>query len=191
MSIKPLFPQCSIVILAGGQGSRMGGQDKGWVNWRGKPMIEHIQQVVRPLTDDLIISCNRNQSRYSALADQIISDATLDFSGPMAGISQALQIAKHPLLLIVPCDSPAITIDLLAPLYQTGLTQAVFIQQGEQFEPLFSAIPATAKSRVLQLWQQGLSSPIKMWLTLNAKVLHCPAQDPRLVNFNCPELLEA
>ena len=169
----------------------MGGQDKGWVNWRGKPMIEHIQQVLRPLTDDLIISCNRNQARYAALADQIISDARLDYAGPMAGISQALQIAKQPLLLIVPCDSPAITIDLLAPLYQAGLTQAAFMQQGEQFEPLFAAIPVTEKPKVLQLWQQGISSPTKMWLTLKAKVLQCPAQDPRLVNFNRPELLES
>ncbi|MBP5113641.1 NTP transferase domain-containing protein, partial [Pseudomonas protegens] len=36
---------CSILLLAGGRGSRMGGQDKGLVAWRGQPLIAHVQAV--------------------------------------------------------------------------------------------------------------------------------------------------
>ena len=32
----------SIVILAGGRGSRVAGIDKGLMLWQGKPLIEHI-----------------------------------------------------------------------------------------------------------------------------------------------------
>ena len=184
MSKNPLFPDASILVLAGGQGSRMGGQDKGWVDWRGKPMIEHIWQVLRPLTNDLIISCNRNQARYARLADQIVSDTEQNFAGPMAGISAALQVARGKLLLVVPCDAPAITVDLLAPLYQAGLTQLSCLQRGQQLEPLFAAIPRSVQAQVQALWQQGQHSPRKNWLALQARVISCAGDDPRLVNFN-------
>src|SRR5690606_25755799 len=65
---------CSILLLAGGRGRRMGGKDKGWVQWQGMALIEHLHRTVRPLTDDLIISCNRNQDRYADLADQLVHD---------------------------------------------------------------------------------------------------------------------
>ncbi len=114
----PLFPNCSIVLLAGGRGQRMDGQDKGWVMWQGQALIEHMQRVVRPLTDDLIISCNRNHARYQMLADQLVSDPDQDFSGPLVGIISALQVARHPYLIVLPCDAPRIDQALLLQLYQ-------------------------------------------------------------------------
>ena len=60
MRDSPAFP-CSILLLAGGRGQRVGGEDKGLLDWHGQPLISWLQQTVRGLTDDLIISCNRNQ----------------------------------------------------------------------------------------------------------------------------------
>ena len=77
--------QCSILLLAGGRGQRMGGQDKGLVTWQGQPLIAYAQRVARPLTDDLIISCNRNPDQYARFADQLVSDGNDDFAGPLAG----------------------------------------------------------------------------------------------------------
>ena len=61
---------CSILLLAGGRGQRMGGQDKGLLEWHGQPLIAHLQHLVRPLTDDLIISCNRNLERYAPRSEE-------------------------------------------------------------------------------------------------------------------------
>ena len=36
------------VVLAGGQGNRMGGQDKGLLAFHGRPLIEHILDGLRP-----------------------------------------------------------------------------------------------------------------------------------------------
>ncbi|MBX4377840.1 NTP transferase domain-containing protein, partial [Mycobacterium tuberculosis] len=77
----------------------MGGQDKGLVEWQGEPLIAHLQRKVRPLTDDLIISCNRNRERYAAYADQLVSDEEDDFPGPLAGILAGLEVARLPHLL--------------------------------------------------------------------------------------------
>lgn len=45
---RPDLPPCSILLLAGGRGQRMGGQDKGLIEWRGQPLIAHLHEVVRP-----------------------------------------------------------------------------------------------------------------------------------------------
>src|SRR5690606_29787389 len=72
---KPALPPCSILLLAGGRGRRMGGQDKGLLEWRDRPLIAHLHELVRPLTNDLIVSCNRNAERYAIYADRLVHDA--------------------------------------------------------------------------------------------------------------------
>ena len=86
------LPPCSILILAGGRGQRMGGRDKGLVDWQGEPLVAHVQRVVRPLSDDLVISCNRNQQAYRAYADQLVGDAEADYPGPLAGVIAGLKL---------------------------------------------------------------------------------------------------
>ena len=91
----PLLPSCSILLLAGGRGQRMGGQDKGLVEWQGRPLIAWLHETVQPLTDDLLLSCNRNRARYSAYADRLISDEEQGFPGPLAGIRSGLAAARN------------------------------------------------------------------------------------------------
>lgn len=132
----------SILLLAGGRGLRMGGQDKGWMHWGEYALIEHVQRVAQPLSDDLIISCNRNQQRYRTLADQLISDPSEDFPGPLIGIIEALKIARHPYLLVLPCDAPRIDSQLLQHLYQHAGSRPVMIRQDGYWQPLFSLSPS-------------------------------------------------
>ncbi|WP_253272426.1 NTP transferase domain-containing protein, partial [Chromobacterium subtsugae] len=49
------------LILAGGQGMRMGGQDKGWLELAGAPLIELTLARLRPqlANGELLISANR------------------------------------------------------------------------------------------------------------------------------------
>ena len=151
----PLFSNCSIVLLAGGRGQRMGGQDKGWVSWQGQALIEHMQQVARPLTDDLIISCNRNHQRYQPLADQLVSDPDQNFSGPLVGIISALKVARHPYLIVLPCDAPRIDQALLTQLYQAAGEQPAMLQHQGHWQPLFSIIPKAQLNTLQELWNAG------------------------------------
>lgn len=186
----PLFSNCSIALLAGGRGQRMGGQDKGWVTWQGHALIEHMQRVVRPLTDDLIISCNRNHERYQHLADQLVSDPNQDFTGPLIGILSALKVARHEYLMVLPCDAPRIDQALLQQLYQqAGERPALFKHQGH-WQPLFSIIATAQLSTLEQLWQAGERSPKHALLQLNPVAIHCAADEQRLANFNDPSVLQ-
>lgn len=104
------------VILAGGRGSRMGGEDKGWVALNGHPMIEHVIARLRPQVGEMLISANRNQDRYAALGYPVVSDALSGYQGPLAGMAAGLQAARTPFVVTVPCDSPLFGDDLVARL---------------------------------------------------------------------------
>ncbi|MEQ4583771.1 MAG: NTP transferase domain-containing protein, partial [Pantoea agglomerans] len=43
------------IILAGGQGRRMGGQDKGLVQLDGRPLYQHVLERLRPQVDIVMI----------------------------------------------------------------------------------------------------------------------------------------
>lgn len=185
--------QCSILLLAGGRGQRMGGQDKGLVRWQGQPLIAYAQRVARPLTDDLIISCNRNHEQYTRLADQLVSDGNDDFAGPLAGIRAGLAVARHSHLLVLPCDVPKIDRGLLDALLDAAAQhpdQLLMVRHGEHWEPLLCVIPTALKDVFEAAWQAGERSPRKIMLQLNARAWQCAENDPRLANFNTPDWLK-
>ncbi len=192
MNTIAALPPCSILLLAGGQGQRMGGRDKGLIEWRGEPLIQHMQRLIRPLTDDLIISCNRNLEQYGHYADQLVHDDAAGFPGPYAGIRAGLAVARHELLVVLPCDTPLLDAALIQGLRETAHAHPdtpVMVRQGEQWEPLLCIIPRVHAGAFERDWQEGQRSPRKTMLQLGAVALQCKADDPRLANLNTPDLL--
>jgi molybdopterin-guanine dinucleotide biosynthesis protein A len=196
MNAPTALPPCSILLMAGGQGQRMGGRDKGLVEWHGEPLIQHLHRLTRPLTDDLIISCNRNLERYAEYADRLVHDdgdvPGHDFPGPYAGMRAGLKVARHEWLLVLPCDAPRLDAELLLGLRQTAAAHPghpVMIRQGEQWEPLLCIIPTAHAEVFEQQWQQGQRSPRRTMAELGAVALQCADGDPRLANLNTPDLL--
>jgi molybdenum cofactor guanylyltransferase len=104
--------QVSAVILAGGQGSRMGGADKGLINYRGRPLVEWVLEVLAPQVDDIVISANRNLERYATYGRRVLPDTLPDFPGPLAGVLAAMLGVQSEWLLVVPCDTPHLPPDL-------------------------------------------------------------------------------
>ena len=191
MPVPDALPDCSVLLLAGGRGQRMGGADKGLLDWQGRPLIAWLHERVRPLTDDLIISCNRNAERYAPFADRLVSDEAADYQGPLAGIRAGLRVARHANLLILPCDAPQLDNALLQALLNQAGERAVVLRQGEFLEPLFSIIPCALQTDLERAWQAGERSPQRWLRGLAPLTIDCPPGDPRLANLNTPELLAA
>ncbi|WP_313089638.1 molybdenum cofactor guanylyltransferase MobA [Stutzerimonas nitrititolerans] len=190
--IKTRLPSCSILLLAGGRGSRMGGQDKGLVIWRGQSLVSWLHAVARPLTDDLIISCNRNHQQYADFADQLVSDQERDFPGPLAGIRAGLAAARNQWLMVLPCDAPLIDRPLLTSLHEAAFRapeRPLMLRQGQQWQPLFCMIPLSIAPSIEMAWQNGARSNRDVLLRLGADSLELSPSDPRLANLNTPELL--
>jgi molybdopterin-guanine dinucleotide biosynthesis protein A len=104
------------VVLAGGQGRRMGGVDKGLVELDGKPMIAHVLDRLVPQVAEVLINANQNTSQYAAFGHAVVADAVGGFAGPLAGLHAGMQQAKRSLVATVPCDSPFLPHDLIARL---------------------------------------------------------------------------
>lgn len=188
------LPPCSILLLAGGRGQRMGGQDKGLLQWHGEPLIAHLHRKTRELSDDLIISCNRNLDKYAPYADQLVHDDEGDFPGPLAGIRAGLKAARHGFLLVLPCDVPRIDAALLHDMRETARQhpdKPLMLRHGEHWEPLLCIIPTALLLDFEKAWNEGERSPGRIMRNLGATALQCPENDPRLANLNTPELLSS
>jgi len=104
------------IVLAGGQGRRMGGVDKGLVELAGKPMIAHVLARLAPQVGAVLINANQNLERYRAFGHPVIPDEVGGFAGPLAGLHAGMTQASGALVVTVPCDSPFLPLDLVSRL---------------------------------------------------------------------------
>lgn len=105
-----------VVILAGGEGTRMGGVDKGAIELGSTRMIDVVSARVKNQGADLKISGRHDYG----LGVDVISDLEAGPKGPVAGIYaafQALQRTSDIGFFTVPVDGPNVPNDLLSRLY--------------------------------------------------------------------------
>jgi molybdopterin-guanine dinucleotide biosynthesis protein A len=91
------------LILAGGQGARMNGQDKGLVVLRGEPMVAHVARRLAPQVSRLVISANRHLDLYARYG-AVVQDGEADlgaWQGPLLGIAAGLEAARQEAWLVV------------------------------------------------------------------------------------------
>lgn len=118
-------------LLAGGEGRRMGGLDKGLQTWRGHPLAWWVLHTLMPQVDRLGISANRNVGTYEQLlqdtpiahppnhGDAIRAGVHPDdpdlpaSSGPLAGILTGLRRCQTDWLQLAACDTPRLPADLV------------------------------------------------------------------------------
>ena len=106
------------LILAGGEGRRMGGLDKPLLRLEGVTLLDHVIARLRPQAGCLAISANGDPARYAGWDLPVLADATSGL-GPLAGVLSGLEWAAAAgcdALLTVPGDTPFIPPDLAARL---------------------------------------------------------------------------
>ena len=134
------------LILAGGQGSRMGGVDKGLQHFRGKPMVAHVIERLAPQVGEIIINANRNVEAYGAYGHRVLPDSITGFAGPLAGFERGLAYAANELVATVPCDSPLLPTDLVQRLHagiEKAGAQLAVARTGDQAHPVFCLMRRT------------------------------------------------
>jgi molybdenum cofactor guanylyltransferase len=131
--MHPTTAPITAVILAGGQGTRMGGLDKGLQLLHGQPLVQHALQRLRAqkggLIGHIMVSANRHLAAYAALGVPVWPDhdqaghgmaANTVFEGPLAGFACGLRHCPSDWLLTVPCDTPLFPLDLAERLWQAA-----------------------------------------------------------------------
>ncbi|MBK7659740.1 MAG: molybdenum cofactor guanylyltransferase [Betaproteobacteria bacterium] len=133
-------PGITGLVLAGGQGSRMGGVDKGLALFRGRAMVAHVIERFAPQVDELLLNANRNPADYAGFGHPVIADEIPGFAGPLAGFERGLAHARGALVATVPCDSPFLPLDLVSRLrraLERENAQVAFARTGGQSHPVF------------------------------------------------------
>jgi molybdopterin-guanine dinucleotide biosynthesis protein A len=115
----------AVVILAGGEGRRIGG-GKPLRRLAGVPLIEHALRQARAFSPIVAIAV-KERGQLGAMKDiTLLIDR--QGQGPIAGIAAALGFARsHGLgfVLTLPCDTPLLPLDLL-----TRLSEAIGAEHG-------------------------------------------------------------
>ena len=132
------------VVLAGGRATRWDGRDKGLIQVSGRPMISHVLDALAPQVGQVIINANRNLDEYRAFGLPVVTDASRDFLGPLAGIASGLAAARTEWVAITPCDSPLLAADCVGRLVSAceddARTDIAVAHDGERIQPVFALI---------------------------------------------------
>lgn len=164
-------------ILAGGQGSRLGGIDKGWYELDRRPLIEHTLDRVAPQCAQVLISANRSLARYRTLGWPVVADDghARAYHGPLAGIACLLRTAETPWVLIVPVDTPLLPLDLVDRLAasMTSETSLAVARCEARIQPLHALMRRDVRAdldavmadgvRAVNAWQARLERAVVDW----------------------------
>lgn len=153
------------VVLAGGRGRRLGGQDKGLMELDGRPMIEHILNLVTPQVNAVIINANRNQQVYADSGHPVISDNMTDYQGPLAGFAAALAATDTDYIMTLPCDGPYVPADLASRLSAAIIendAELAVAHDGQRMQPVYALIPRSLLGSLQDFLDAG-DRKIDLW----------------------------
>ncbi|CAI1140771.1 molybdenum cofactor guanylyltransferase MobA [Serratia entomophila] len=176
------------VILAGGRGSRMGGEDKGLVPVAGKALYQYVLARLQPQVDSVAISANRNQARYRASGLPVIGDLTPDFAGPLAGMLAGLEHAAGKWVAFVPCDVPDFPTTLVEELWrQKGDALAAYASDGERDHPTLALLNTGLIPHLTDYLARGERKLMLFLKEVRAQRVVFYGQQTAFHNLNAPE----
>ena len=190
------------IVLAGGAGRRVGGQDKGLLTLHGKPVIERVLSALRGQCDELLILANRNQDDYARHA-RVIGDEIPGHAGPLAGVAAALALivegeperfADCSWLLTMPADCPDPPDDLLARLRAALLAApdaaCAYAKDSHRVQPLFALYSLKFRDQLLISARDAVgvhASPLRWHIEIDALPVDFPDRASAFRNLNTPD----
>lgn len=182
------------VALAGGRGRRMGGADKGLLEFRGRPLVAYALEALGAVAGPVLVSANRNQDAYGRFGYPVLPDLDGGFEGPLAGLLAAMRAADTPYVLTAPCDAPLMNGPLLARLPATLAVAGAELcaaHDGERLHPVFLLAERRLADDLAAYLAAG-QRKVDTWLQRHRLALADFADCPEaLANLNQPDDLAA
>ncbi|MET0334406.1 MAG: molybdenum cofactor guanylyltransferase MobA [Rhizobacter sp.] len=192
MAISPIDrTQITGLVLAGGQGSRLGGIDKGLQTYRGQPLALHALQRLAPQVGRVMISANRNLDVYAGWGSPVWPDPAelTGYQGPLAGVLAGLQHGETDWLVTVPCDCPAFPEQLvqrLAEAVQAHQADIAMAATPAGLEPAFCLMRRSVEDSLRRYLQTG-QRKVERW-TSQLRRVEVLFEDPAaFFNINTPD----
>ncbi|GAB5417698.1 MAG: molybdenum cofactor guanylyltransferase [Crocinitomicaceae bacterium] len=172
------------IILAGGRSSRM-GEDKALLQIDGKPMIQHVSDVLRELCDEVIIaSSNEKHAQYG---DLMVKDSAKDI-GPLAGIQAGLLAAKNERSFVLSCDTPFVTKEILEALAEHFEGEQITLPSSQgRLQPLIAIYGKEVLTTIASNLERNEHSLMQLQKICSAKVIHFDESESKAFeNINTP-----
>lgn len=175
----------TLIILCGGQGSRLHGADKGLLSDGDEFFVQkliHRLACIRSADSGhypVLISANRNHERYKTLGFPVIADRRSGFQGPLAGIEACLHWVTDAPVVVVPADMPDLPSDLPRQLMaKLRADSIVTAHDGERAQPLCMAMQGRYWLDSIAAWLDQGGRSVQGWLSAKP-VLQVPFNDQR------------
>lgn len=142
-----------LIILAGGQASRLGGVDKVFIELNGKPLIKHIIERVSDIFSKIVVVIQKNgdKDKFNSILSGGISVAedTCEGKGPLSGIIGGINNLQTRYAAVIPCDTPFVNPRVVKFLFQEveGFDAAIPIWPNNFQEPLQAVYRSTVAVR--------------------------------------------
>lgn len=194
IAARPRFEDVTGLVLAGGLARRMGGVDKGLVDFASRPMVAHVLDRLAPQVGTILVNANQNADRYAAWGHPVVPDLIGGHAGPLAGLHAGLCRATTPYVVTVPCDSPFLPADLVARLRAALGAESVLAvaRTLDQPQPVFCLVRSTLRSHLEAFLAAGGRKIDAWYATLAAVEVDFGDEAEAFRNINTvPELADA
>lgn len=185
------------VVLAGGEGRRMGGRDKGALELDGALFAERVTGRLRPLCAGLVVAAPSPPAWMDAVqpaefvADHLVDDQPV---GPAGGLLAALAQAgdRFDGVATAPVDVPNFPADMFAQMARAaGPDEVVLAQHQGQLHPTFGLWPTRVRGEVERLVAtKRLRALHRIGQSLGAVFCEIEAPAAALFNVNTPDDLD-
>jgi molybdenum cofactor guanylyltransferase len=146
-------PTVTGLVLAGGRGTRMGGSNKGLIDYMGKPLVSYAADNLRSITDQILVCSNTEKKLYQAMDYQVIDDGEFAWQGPLAGLLAGLRATTTPYLAISACDQLALPTSVYPILFeacQTTPSQSAMAADPDRSHPTCAIIHRRVEESLLE-----------------------------------------
>ncbi|HYB42898.1 MAG TPA: molybdenum cofactor guanylyltransferase [Candidatus Methylomirabilis sp.] len=182
------------VIQAGGKSTRMGGRPKALIELGGRRIIDRVVEVVRAVTDDLLIVTNTPDA-YAALGVRMVPDVLPD-RGSLGGIYSGLLAAAGDAAFTVACDMPFLLPEVARLVIdRAALADVVVPTSGGRLETLHACYgkrclgPMASRLHRGQLRITDFFDEVRVLVVGEDEVARLRAPELAFMNVNTPEEL--
>lgn len=189
-------PTTAAAIVAGGRARRFGGQDKSRLVVEGRTIIVRQVDILQRVASKIFVVAG-DASRYHDQPVEVVADR-IEGLGAIGGIDAALHAAAsdHDRVVVIACDLPGLTADLLARLVALADAPArdgAWVRTARGVEPLVACYRTSARDRVACYVDQGGRRASGLDEVLDMATLSSPdldrfgPPDHLLANINTPD----
>lgn len=180
------------LLLAGGQSRRM-GQDKVWLELGGEPLGARLFRVLTACVDEVVV-VREPQRGFPVPGARLVADAHPG-QGPLEAIASGLEALTAERVVVVACDMPFVTIEVLRRLMAlAGDAGGGLVTGPHGPEPLLGIYPRTLLPELRARLAAGDRRPRALLphpLLRTWPLARVDATGRALVNLNDPEALAA